>query len=119
MVQKRLHSYFAHFSKLQTISSGSNPLYRNNGGRTFEEIGRIYSTLNLQQWICFARAFELERAFEDKLKGEKQRQREQRGKGEGRAKNPLPVRTVKWGNSLQFFKNLFEKHCDNTKNLGF
>lgn len=29
------------------------------------------------------------------------------------------MKNVKWSSSLQFFKNLFEKYCDNSKNLGF
>ena len=35
----------------------------------------------------------------------------------GREGKGLEVRNVKWNTSLQFFKNLFEKFCDNTKNL--
>ncbi len=35
------------------------------------------------------------------------------------SRNYLPVKNVKWNSSVQYFKNLFEKYCDNAKNLDF
>lgn len=53
-----------HFSKLQNLApNSSNPLYRNNGSRTFEEIGKIYSTVNLAQWVYFVKVFGFDKIF--------------------------------------------------------
>lgn len=59
---KRLNIYFNHFSKMKNLSVGSSN-FTSNGSKTFDEIGQFYSTVNLQQWICFIKAFNFDKIF--------------------------------------------------------
>jgi hypothetical protein len=45
-------------------SSSSNSTFTDNIDKTFDQIVRAYSTLNMQQWICFVKAFYFDQMFE-------------------------------------------------------
>lgn len=102
--------YFIHFSKTQGHSSGA--IYSKNN-KTFDEIGKSYSTINMQQWVCFIKSFEFDKMFEEKYITQVKDLKKKN------TRNYLPVKNVKWNSSLHYFKNLFEKFCDSSKQIPF
>lgn len=81
--------------------------------KTFDQIRKEFSSLNLQQWIFFVKSFSVDKLFEENFMTHN---------SDNKKKNTrkyLKVKGVKWSSSLHYFKKVFEKFCDSSKQITF
>lgn len=48
---------------MKNLPSGATNSSYSKNGKTFDELGKSFSTINLPQWICFIKGFEFDKIF--------------------------------------------------------